>query len=215
MAAVPLNAHHRVASAADGRKMGSMLGTAKESANSSTLAPLPLLSLRKEEVRNALQGEVKVLVGGRGLTHRIPTTTRTSLSMDTANGLCRADASSAKIARILTRLTAPQQSAPAVKAAIRVSGERARLLRETRPEVNRLRRSPHLQGDHHHLGKRNPPDKAADPRSETGESLGVRATSVGQGRRLPVLRLATYKRRAPRAKSLTMTLLLMTTILTS
>ena len=192
--------------------MVSVRGTARESATGSTLVPPPLLSLQKEEGRDVLQGELKVPEGERGQIHRIPITTRTSLSMGTASGPCRADASSAKTVIFLTRRTAPLQSAQDEKVAIAVRGKRVRLQRKTRQEVSHLRRSPHLREDHHHLGKRSPPEKAANPRSNTGENLGGRATSVGQGRRLPVLRLATYKRRAPRAKSLTMTLLLMTTI---
>ncbi len=93
MVAVPPNAHHRVAFAADGRKMVSVLGTAKESASSSTLAPPLLLSLRKEEVRNVLLDGLKALNEARGLIHRIPTTIRTSSSTDIASGQCSADVS--------------------------------------------------------------------------------------------------------------------------
>ena len=126
MAAVPLNAHHRVAFAADGRKMVSVLGTAKEIANSSTLAPPLLLSLRKEEVRNDLLDGLKALNEARRLIHRIPTTIWTSLSMVTANGQCRADANSARTVRTLTRLTVLLLLALAEKGVTIVRGKRVR-----------------------------------------------------------------------------------------
>ena len=203
MVAVPLNAHHQAAFAVDGRKTVSVPDTTKESASLSTLAPPLLLSLRKEEARSVPQGGLKVLDVERGLTHRIPTTTRTSSLTDTASGPYRADASSVRTAKILTRQTVLQLSAQARKVAIIVQGERARLQRKIHPEANRLRRNPHLRDGHHRLGKRSPPDKAAE------ENLGGRARTVGQGGRLPVLPQTTGKRRMPRAKSLMMTPLLM------
>ena len=170
MVAVPLNAHHQAAFAVDGRKTVSVPDTAKESANLSTLAPPLLLSLRKEEARNVPQGGLKVLDVERGLTHRIPTTTRTSSLTDTASGPYRADASSVKIAKILTRQTVPQRSAQAGKVAIIVRGKRVRLQQKNHPEASHLRGNPHLRDDHHRLGKgarrKRPPRKISAERQE-------------------------------------------------
>ena len=206
MAAVPLNAHHRVAFAADGRKMVSVLGTAKESASSSTLAPPLLLSLRKEEVRNVLLDGLKALNEAPGLIHRIPTTIRTSLSMVTANGQCRADANSARTVSTLTRLTALLPLALAKRGATTVRGKRVRLPLRSRLEVSLRGKSPRLRNDHHLQGRRSPLVKG------NAENLAERTTSAGLDPHLPVWRTANSMRRTLRVRLLMMTPLLNMTI---
>ena len=166
--------------------MVSAQGTARESATLSILVPLPLLSLQKEEGRDVLHGERKVLEGERGQIHCIPITTRTSLSMDTANGLCRADASSAKTVSFLTRRTAPLRLARVEKVATTVRGKRVRLQRKTHPEVSHRKGSLRLREDHHPRGKRSLPVKAVRSHSATGENLDGKAPSADQGRHSPV-----------------------------
>ena len=74
--AVLHNEHHQVAFATDGKRTVSAPDTIRKSANSSTLAALPLLSLRKEKGEISPPEGLKALNVAPGQTHRIPATTR-------------------------------------------------------------------------------------------------------------------------------------------
>ena len=205
-AAVPPNVHHRAAFAVGGRGTASVLGTTKESAILSTLATLLLLSLRKEEARKGLLEGLQARSVAQGLIRRIPTTIRTSSSMVTANGLCKADANSVRTANTLIRLTALLLLVLARRGATAVRGKRVRLPLKSRLEASLRGKSPRLRNDRHLQGKRSPLVKGNE------ENLAGKTTSAGLDLRLPVWRTANSARRTQKVRLPMMTSLLNMTI---